>query len=239
MGLRNILNNLKAEIEKLKKENAEIEKMRQEKAEAEAARDEAHSHRERSERREVQYCATLALKNKEIDELTSLLSDQEQIKAGLESAKKDLQLERVEKAETSRRLSEIEEKLEILETARVTAESLVEPLKDDMLWMKHRGIISVANSVLNSNELDQTVAHLLVTARNDGYAHGYAECTQHVINALRVHWDTSRSATDGVDTEAAHTAAKTEYNDLRLPVMDLVTAALQADDFVAQLKRCF
>ncbi|KAJ0681098.1 hypothetical protein HanPI659440_Chr16g0631911 [Helianthus annuus] len=42
-----------------------------------------------------------------------------------------------------------------------------------MLWMKHRKIISVANSVLNSNELDQTVTHLLTTARNDGYAQGY------------------------------------------------------------------
>ncbi|MFS7919777.1 hypothetical protein Hanom_Chr03g00216671 [Helianthus anomalus] len=131
-----------------------------------------------------------------------------------------------------------------------------------MLWMKHHGIISlsllilctiliwlcillffclaqVANFVLNSDELDQTVAHLLVTTRNDGYAQGYAECTQHVTNALRVDWDTSRSATHGVDTEAAHAAAKTEYNNLRFPVMDLVTAALQADDFVAQLKEVF
>ncbi|MFS7985911.1 hypothetical protein Hanom_Chr11g01004231 [Helianthus anomalus] len=87
-----------------------------------------------------------------------------------------------------------------------------------MLWMKHRRIISVANSVLNSNELDQTVAHLLVTVLN---------------------WDTSRTATHGVDTESAHVAAKTEYNNLHLPVMDLVTIALQADDFVAQLKEAF
>ncbi|MFS8021445.1 hypothetical protein Hanom_Chr16g01427481 [Helianthus anomalus] len=78
MGLRNNINNLKVEIEKLKKE----------KIKAEAARDEARSHRERSEQREVQNCTTLALKNKEIDKLTSLLSDQEQMKAELESAKK-------------------------------------------------------------------------------------------------------------------------------------------------------
>ncbi|MFS8019413.1 hypothetical protein Hanom_Chr15g01403491 [Helianthus anomalus] len=204
MGLPNVINNLKAEVEKLKKQDAEIEKLKKEKAEAEAARDEALSHRERSEQREVQTFATLALKNKEIDELTSLLSDQEQIKPKLNSVKKDLQLERVEKAETSRRLSETEEKLENFETARVTAESLVEPLKDSMLWMKHRGNISVANYVLHSNELDQMVAHLLVD------------------------WDTSRSATHGVDTEAAHAAAKNEYNTLHLHVMDLVTVALQS-----------
>ncbi|MFS8019253.1 hypothetical protein Hanom_Chr15g01401611 [Helianthus anomalus] len=93
MDLRTSINNLKAEIEKLRKQDAEIEKLKKETADAEAARDEARSHREKSEQREVQTCATLALKDKEIDELTSLLSEHEQIKAELESAKKDLQLE--------------------------------------------------------------------------------------------------------------------------------------------------
>ncbi|KAJ0702273.1 hypothetical protein HanPI659440_Chr14g0527541 [Helianthus annuus] len=65
MGLRNNINNLKAEVEKLKKE----------KVEAEAAREEARSHTERSEQREVQTCATLTFRDKEIEELTSLLSD--------------------------------------------------------------------------------------------------------------------------------------------------------------------
>ncbi|KAJ0500705.1 hypothetical protein HanRHA438_Chr11g0491891 [Helianthus annuus] len=130
-------NNLKAEIERLKKE----------KAEAEAARDEARSHRERIEQREVQTYATLALRNKEIEEL-SLLTDQEQTKAELESAKKYLQLERVKKAEAVRRLIETEEKLECSEIARVTAESLVEPLKNDMLWMQHHGNINVSVSIL-------------------------------------------------------------------------------------------
>ncbi|MFS7919861.1 hypothetical protein Hanom_Chr03g00217611 [Helianthus anomalus] len=169
----------------------------QEKADVEAARDEACSHRERSELREVRTCAILSFKDKELDELTSLLSEQEQIKAELESAKKDLPLERVEKAETSHRLIETEEKLESSETARV------------------------ANSVLNSNELDETVVHLLVAARNDGYAQRYTECTQHVVNALKVDWDTSRSAAHGVDTDAALAAAKAQYNTLQFPVMDL------------------
>ncbi|KAJ0828315.1 hypothetical protein HanRHA438_Chr17g0835811 [Helianthus annuus] len=172
MGLRNNINNLKVEIEKLKKE----------KIKAEAARDEARSHRERSEQRE---------------------------------------LERVEKAETSHCLAETEGKLEDSETARVTAESLlVQPLRDDMIWMKHHGIINVANSVLNSIDLDQTVANLMVTARNDGYTQGYTECTKHVNNALKVDLNDRRSATYGVDTGTAHAAAKTEYKNLRLPVMD-------------------
>ncbi|KAF5785510.1 hypothetical protein HanRHA438_Chr10g0441911 [Helianthus annuus] len=119
------------------------------------------------------------------------------------------------------------------------AESLVEPLTNNMLWMMYHGIINVANSILNSTELDQSVAKLLVTARHDGYAQGYAECFQHVTNALKVNWDTSRSATSGVDTNAAFAAAKEEYNNLRLPMMDLVTDALQHENFVDQLKEIF
>ncbi|KAJ0699993.1 hypothetical protein HanOQP8_Chr10g0362491 [Helianthus annuus] len=119
------------------------------------------------------------------------------------------------------------------------AESLVEPLTNNMLWMMYHGIINVANSILNSTELDQSVAKLMVTARHDGNAQGYAECFQHVTNALKVNWDTSRSATSGVDTNAAFAAAKEEYNNLRLPVMDLVTDALQHENFVDQLKEIF
>ncbi|KAJ0588339.1 hypothetical protein HanIR_Chr04g0173491 [Helianthus annuus] len=43
IGLRNIINNLKAEVERLKKQDADIEKLKQEKVEAEAARNEARS----------------------------------------------------------------------------------------------------------------------------------------------------------------------------------------------------
>ncbi|KAJ0456218.1 hypothetical protein HanIR_Chr15g0759911 [Helianthus annuus] len=209
MGLRNVINNLKAEVEKLKKHDAEIEKLKKEKADAEAARDEARSPRERSEQREVHTCATLSFRDKEIEELIALLSEQEQLKAEVESTKKDLELARAEKAETSRRLAETEEKLETSETARATAENELEPLKSDMSWLKERGIASVAESVLNSEELDKTVAHLLVATRNDGYTQGYAECSHHVVNALKVDWDTSKSATHGVNTDAALAAAKT------------------------------
>ncbi|KAJ0771171.1 hypothetical protein HanPI659440_Chr07g0265971 [Helianthus annuus] len=130
--------------------------------------------------------------------------------------------------------------LETSKTARATAESELEPLKSDMLWLKERGIASVpAELVLNSEELDKTVARLLVAARNDGYAQGYAECSHHVVNALKVDWDTSKSATHGVNTNAALAAAKTEFNDLQLPVMDLINVVLQFEYHVAQLKEIF
>ncbi|MFS7932042.1 hypothetical protein Hanom_Chr04g00363131 [Helianthus anomalus] len=75
INLHNTINNLKAEVEKLKKQDAEIERLKKEKADAEAARDEARSHRERSEQREVQVFAILALRDKEIEGLTALLSN--------------------------------------------------------------------------------------------------------------------------------------------------------------------
>ncbi|KAJ0601423.1 hypothetical protein HanIR_Chr03g0128181 [Helianthus annuus] len=228
--LRNVVNNLKPELEKLKKQDAEVEKLKKEKADAEAALVEACSHRERSEQREVQVCATLALGDKELEELTALLSDQEKLK-------KDLELAHSERAETSLRLTETKEKLENSETARVTVESELEPLKSDMAWLKDRGIACVVELVLNSEELDKTVARLVIAARNDGYTQGYTE--QHVNSALKVDWDTSMSATYGVNTSAELTTLKTEFNNLQLPVMDLINVALQSDDHVAQLKEIF
>ncbi|MFS7918942.1 hypothetical protein Hanom_Chr03g00207111 [Helianthus anomalus] len=70
-----------AEIEKLKKDNTKVEKLKKEKAEAKTTCDKARSHRERSEQREVQTCATLSLKNKEIDELSGFSTRQKRFTA--------------------------------------------------------------------------------------------------------------------------------------------------------------
>ncbi|KAJ0577431.1 hypothetical protein HanIR_Chr05g0235891 [Helianthus annuus] len=200
-NLRTIINNLKAEVEKLKNQDAEVEKLKKEKVDMEAALAEVRSHRERSEQREVQALTTLAVRDKELEELTALVSDQEQLK-------KDLELARSENTETSRRLTEVEEKLENSETARV------------------------AESVLNSEELDKTVANLVVAAGRDGYAQGYAECSQHVNSALKVTWDDSKSATFGADTAAAFSSLKTEFNNLQLPVMELNTLVFALKRYV-------
>ncbi|KAJ0887514.1 hypothetical protein HanRHA438_Chr09g0391661 [Helianthus annuus] len=231
-NLRTIISNLKADVEKLKNQDAEVERLKKEKADAEAALAEARSHRERSEQREVQVLTTLAIRDKELEELTALVSDQEQLK-------KDLELARSDYTETSRRLTEVEEKLENSETAQVTAESELEPLKNDMAWLKDHGIACVAESVLNSKELDKTVAELVVAARRDGYPQGYAECSHHVNDALKVSWDDSKAATFGVNTAAALASMKTEFNNLQLPVMELINVALQSDDHVAQLMEIF
>ncbi|MFS7970468.1 hypothetical protein Hanom_Chr09g00821381 [Helianthus anomalus] len=83
-----------------------------------------------------------------------------------------------------------------------------------MAWLKERRIACLAESVLNSEVLDKTVARLVVVARNDGYAQGYTKCSQHVNSALKVNWDTSKSATYGVNTGAALAALKTEFDNL-------------------------
>ncbi|KAM0067194.1 hypothetical protein Hdeb2414_s0002g00058101 [Helianthus debilis subsp. tardiflorus] len=83
------------------------------------------------------------------------------------------------------------------------------------------------------------VARLVIATRNDGYTQGYAECSQLVNSALKVDWDTSRSATHGVNTGAALASLKSEFNNLQLPVMDLINVALQSEDHVTQLKEIF
>ncbi|MFS7956193.1 hypothetical protein Hanom_Chr07g00651691 [Helianthus anomalus] len=62
---------------------------------------------------------------------------------------------------------------------------------------------------------------------------------RHVANALKVDWDTSRSATHGVNTDAALATMKTKFNNLQLLVMDLINVSLQSEDHLAQLKEIF
>ncbi|MFS7924605.1 hypothetical protein Hanom_Chr03g00274591 [Helianthus anomalus] len=94
----------------------------------------------------------------------------------------------------------------------------------------------IANSILNSAELDESVARVMIAARSDGYTQGYYECAHHVVNELKVKWDTSRSATHGIDTDTAYIKAKRAYERLKLPVMEQVNEALHHEDFVNRLK---
>ncbi|MFS7892523.1 hypothetical protein Hanom_Chr00s000648g01653391 [Helianthus anomalus] len=66
------------------------------------------------------------------------------------------------------------------------AQSIVGTLMSESEWMHNHGVaaISVANSLLNTTELDQTVAALTDAARAVGHRGGYLECAQHVKEAL-------------------------------------------------------
>ncbi|KAM0027471.1 hypothetical protein Hdeb2414_s0019g00540611 [Helianthus debilis subsp. tardiflorus] len=74
-------------------------------------------------------------------------------------------------AELKRRLVEAQEKTVSMEVdvgaERECAEAqvILETLRDNSLWLQQQGIVHVANAVLNSVELDQTVAALTVVAR--------------------------------------------------------------------------
>ncbi|KAJ0624451.1 hypothetical protein HanIR_Chr01g0043211 [Helianthus annuus] len=101
--------------------------------------------------------------------------------------------------------------------------------------MRSRGVVLVANSVLNAGELDRAVAALTDAARGFGHRGGYLECAQHVEEVFGQEFDVSHcSVTDQASSEL--TRAENAYDNLSLPVMDLVAKALEHDDWCQRLK---
>ncbi|KAM0031404.1 hypothetical protein Hdeb2414_s0017g00508411 [Helianthus debilis subsp. tardiflorus] len=102
--------------------------------------------------------------------------------------------------------------------------------------MRSRGVVLMANSLLNASELDGAVAALIDASRVVGHRGGYLECAQHVEEALRQEFDISHcSLTDQAD--AALARAEKVYDHLSLPVMDLVVEALKHDEWCQRLKQ--
>ncbi|KAJ0791742.1 hypothetical protein HanOQP8_Chr01g0009311 [Helianthus annuus] len=74
-----------------------------------------------------------------------------------------------------------------------------------------------------------------------GHHEGYMECASHVKVALKMKWDTSRCF---VNAEVEKGFAQAQKGiilsfSLSLPIMDLVSDALQHDDFVERLQAIF
>ncbi|KAJ0951290.1 hypothetical protein HanPSC8_Chr02g0058241 [Helianthus annuus] len=102
--------------------------------------------------------------------------------------------------------------------------------------MRGRGVVLMANSILNASEMDRAVAALIDASRAVGHRGGYLECAQHVEEALGQEFDVSHcSVTDQAD--AAFTQAEKAYDHLSLPVMDLAAKALEHDDWCQRLKQ--
>ncbi|MFS7911773.1 hypothetical protein Hanom_Chr02g00122051 [Helianthus anomalus] len=98
-----------------------------------------------------------------------------------------------------------------------------------------RGVVLLANSILNSSELDGAVAALIDASRAVGHRGGYLECVQHVEEVFGQEFDTSHcSVTTQTDAELAR--AEKAYDHLSLPMMDLVAEALKHDDWCQRLK---
>ncbi|KAJ0622061.1 hypothetical protein HanPSC8_Chr01g0013701 [Helianthus annuus] len=98
-----------------------------------------------------------------------------------------------------------------------------------------RGVVLMANSILNASEMDVAVAALIDASRAVGHCGGYLECARHVEEAIGQDFDVSHClVTDQAD--AALARAEKVYDHLSLPVMDLVAEALKHDDWCQRLK---
>ena len=96
-------------------------------------------------------------------------------------------------------------------------------------------MLKVANSILNAGELDRAVAALTDAARAVGHRGGYLECASHVEQVLGQEFDVSHcSVTERADAALAH--AENSYDNLTLPIMDLVVESLKKDDWCQRLK---
>ncbi|KAM0035817.1 hypothetical protein Hdeb2414_s0015g00451001 [Helianthus debilis subsp. tardiflorus] len=83
--------------------------------------------------------------------------------------------------------------------------------------------------------MDTAVTALIDASRAVGHRRGYLECAHHVEEALGQEFDTNHcSMTDQADAMLAH--AEEVYDNLSLPVMDLVIKALKHNDWCTQLK---
>ncbi|MFS7955650.1 hypothetical protein Hanom_Chr07g00645111 [Helianthus anomalus] len=128
--------------------------------------------------------------------------------------------------------------LDVAQDNYVEVQSVVEPLVKTSEWLQQYGIVNVANAVLNFLELDQTVVVLTFVARQVGHHEGYNECAFHVRETMQANWDNNHYSVDA-KAEKVYAGQQEKYNNLALTIMDLVSEALQLDDYVACLKAIF
>ncbi|MFS7965961.1 hypothetical protein Hanom_Chr09g00768261 [Helianthus anomalus] len=104
--------------------------------------------------------------------------------------------------------------------------------------MQHHRVAHITNSIMIAIELDKAVAALTMAARAAGHRAGYVEWTMHVEEALKQKFGT-RHCSIGDQAEEMLFKSEKNYDNLSLPVMDLVTNALKHDDFVPRLRSIF
>ncbi|KAJ0627718.1 hypothetical protein HanHA89_Chr01g0028911 [Helianthus annuus] len=174
----------------------------------------------------------LHAKDVEIAELKRRLNEQIDI---CESLEIDLEAERVKAATAEEARAVSTAALNVAQTNYSEAQGIVDTLVSEAEWMRTRGVALVANSILNAGELDRAVAALTDAARAVGHRGGYLECASHVEQILGQEFDVSHcSVTDRADAALAH--AENSYDNLSLPIMDLVVESLKKDDWCQRLK---
>ncbi|KAM0063693.1 hypothetical protein Hdeb2414_s0003g00093991 [Helianthus debilis subsp. tardiflorus] len=181
----------------------------------------------------------LHAKDVEISKLKRRLQEQTNRSESLEI---DLEVERVKVATTEEAKQRAVEARDISTSALYVAQNnyseaqgIVDTLVFEAEWMRGRGVVQMANSILNASELDADVAALIDASRAVGHCGGYLKCAQHVEEAFGQEFDVSHcSVTDQADV--ALVRAEGVYDHLSLPVMDLVAEALKHDDWCQRLK---
>ncbi|KAJ0702232.1 hypothetical protein HanPI659440_Chr14g0527051 [Helianthus annuus] len=179
----------------------------------------------------------LAAKDVEIVELKRRLfeaidkNESLEIDLEAEKVKADTAKETKKKAEEARDIST--SALNVVQNNYVEAQTIVDMLVSESEWMHNRGIVKIANSILNATEMDEAVSVLIDASRVVGHRGGYLECAKHVEEAFGQQFDTHHcSVTDQDDSMLSQ--AKEVYDHLSLSVMELVTEALKHDDWCAR-----
>ncbi|MFS7966846.1 hypothetical protein Hanom_Chr09g00778641 [Helianthus anomalus] len=220
--------NLKAQDQVSTKTIVDLSSQNEELAKSKAYIEERHEaakvHREHVEQNQVCTASICVLQENEIQRLNTHLTAQEELRQQLVSKDKDMAGKDAKIAKLQRRLCESQKKVDSLEI--------------DFEAENQRAGGPVANVVLNSAELDQTVAALAVAVRHMGHHEGYTECTSHDEARLKVKWENSHCSTS-VEVGTVFAKAQESYNHVALPIMDLVSEALQHNDYVAPLKAIF
>ncbi|MFS7947643.1 hypothetical protein Hanom_Chr06g00550671 [Helianthus anomalus] len=85
---------------------------------------------------------------------------------------------------------------------------MLETLVNNSVWLQHHGIIHVANVILSSVELDETIFALTAAACLVNHQVGYHECVAHVNDDLKVQWNDQFSTSPGKNVEGVFTATK-------------------------------
>ncbi|MFS7912940.1 hypothetical protein Hanom_Chr02g00135771 [Helianthus anomalus] len=179
----------------------------------------------------------LSAKDVEIAELKRRLHEQiersESLEIDLEAenSKATTAEEAKQKAEEARAISTTA--LNVAQNNYSEAQGIVDTLVAEAEWMRSRGIALMANSVLNAGELDTAVAALIDASRVAGHRGGYLECVRHASKMFSQEFDMSHCS---VTDQAGVARAEDGYDNLSLPVMDLVTEALKHDDWCHRLK---
>ncbi|KAM0044002.1 hypothetical protein Hdeb2414_s0010g00348031 [Helianthus debilis subsp. tardiflorus] len=231
-GLQRLRNKLQASEELRAKERKEWRASFKEKYE------EAKSHRERVE---VELNAQVLSKDRDLGkkdaEITELNRRLFKVQEKNESLGIDLGAEKVT-ADTAEEAHKAAEEARKISASLIVAQTNYAEAQSIVDTMQNHGVAYVANSILNATELDRAVAGLTNAARAVGHRAGYTECTQRVEAALKQHFRTRHCSVND-EVEEMLIKAEEVYDNLSLPIMDLVTGVLKHDDYVTRMKSIF